>query len=108
LKTRWGVKNESDFPEEGDAVDEFNRQTEEETNCKATITSKFTGKNARVELMNLDTGNALEFTKKELRRLFQPKVIIVNHEKRLGVDVTCANLAIKFNLLYISVYQLIR
>ena len=58
--------------------------------------------------MNLDTGNALEFTKKELRRLFQPKVIIVNHEKRLGVDVTCANLAIKFNLLYISVYQLIR
>lgn len=58
--------------------------------------------------MNLDTSNALDFTKKEARRLFQPKVIIVNHEKRLGVDVTCANLAIKFNLLYISVYQLIR
>lgn len=35
-------------------------------------------------------------------------MILVNHEKRLGVDVTCANLAIKFNLLYISVYQLIR
>jgi len=32
---------------------------------------------------------------------------LVNHEKRLGVDVTCANLAIKFNLLYISAYQLI-
>ena len=58
--------------------------------------------------MNLDTSNELGYTKKELRKLFQPKVIIVNHEKRLGVDVTCANLAIKFNLLYISVYQLIR
>jgi len=58
--------------------------------------------------MNLDTSGSLETMKKKLKALFSPKVIIVNHEKRLGVDVTCANLAIKFNLLYISVYQLIR
>jgi hypothetical protein len=58
--------------------------------------------------MNLDTSGSLETMKKALKGLFSPKVIIVNHEKRLGVDVTCANLAIKFNLLYISVYQLIR
>lgn len=109
LKSRWSKKNDdADFPEEGDAVDEFNRQTEEDTTTKATVTSKYTGKNARVELMNLDTSNSLDTTKKQLKRLFQPKVIVVNHEKRLGVDVTCANLAIKYNLLYISVYQLIR
>jgi hypothetical protein len=35
-------------------------------------------------------------------------VIILNHEKRLGTDVTCANLAIKYNMLYLSAYQLIK
>lgn len=33
--------------------------------------------------------------------------MIVNHEKRLGIDTTCSNLSIKYNLIYISVYQLI-
>lgn len=109
LKTRWSKKNEdADFPEEGDAVDAFNAEAEADVTCRATITSKFTGKNGRVDVLNLDTSNTLEQTKKELAGLFKPKVIVVNHEKRLGVDVTCANLAIKFNLLYISVYQLIR
>jgi len=40
----------------------------------------------------------------ELKNNFEAKVILVNHEKRLTVDTTCANLAIKFNLLYLSVY----
>jgi hypothetical protein len=35
-------------------------------------------------------------------------VIIVNHEKRLGIDTTCANLSIKYNMIYISAYQLIQ
>jgi hypothetical protein len=35
-------------------------------------------------------------------------VIIVNHEKRLGIDTTCANLAIKYNMIYISTYQIIK
>jgi hypothetical protein len=38
----------------------------------------------------------------------KPRVILVNHEKRLGVDTTCANLAIKYNMLYLSAYQVIR
>jgi hypothetical protein len=45
---------------------------------------------------------------KDLRNIFAAKVILVNHEKRLTVDTTCANLAIKYNLIYISVYQLIK
>ena len=40
--------------------------------------------------------------------MFGFKIVIVNHEKRLPVDTTLANLAIKHNMLYISVYQLIR
>lgn len=44
----------------------------------------------------------------ELVGLFAPKVIIVSHEKRLGVDTTCANLGIKYNMLYLSAYQIIK
>ena len=44
----------------------------------------------------------------ELAERFSPKVILVNHEKRLTVDTTCANLAIKYDFLYISVYQTIK
>jgi len=40
--------------------------------------------------------------------MLKPRVILVNHEKRLSVDTTCANLGIKYNMLYISVYQLIK
>jgi hypothetical protein len=40
--------------------------------------------------------------------MFMPRVMIVNHEKRLGIDTTCSNLAIKYNMIYISAYQLIR
>lgn len=33
---------------------------------------------------------------------------MVNHEKRLDVDTVCSNLAIRYNMMYFSVYQLIR
>jgi len=56
----------------------------------------------------LDTSVTLEQTKKDLLSLFAAKIVLVNHEKRLNVDVTCSNLSVKFNMIYISVYQLIR
>mmetsp|Transcript_3635 Transcript_3635/g.2695 ORF Transcript_3635/g.2695 Transcript_3635/m.2695 type:complete len:120 (+) Transcript_3635:2055-2414(+) len=56
----------------------------------------------------ISTDQSSESLAKELRGMFALKVILVNHEKRLSVDVTCANLAIKYNLIYISVYQLIK
>ncbi len=43
-----------------------------------------------------------------LKGMLKPRVILVNHEKRLSVDTTCSNLGIKYNMLYISVYQLIK
>lgn len=58
--------------------------------------------------INLSTENSEETTLNELKNTFSPKVVLVNHEKRLSVDTTCANLAIKYNLVYISVYQTIK
>lgn len=43
-----------------------------------------------------------------LKGMLKPRVILVNHEKRLSVDTTCSNLGIKYNMLYISAYQLIK
>jgi hypothetical protein len=58
--------------------------------------------------MTVSTDASLETTSNELRNKFSPKVILVNHEKRLGIDTTCANLAIKYNMIYISAYQIIK
>lgn len=44
----------------------------------------------------------------QINNELSPKVILVHHDKRLASDTTCANLAIKYNLIYISVYQIIR
>lgn len=58
--------------------------------------------------MSISTDGSLETTLSNLRNNFSAKVIIVNHEKRLDVDTNCSNLAIKYNMLYLSVYQCIR
>lgn len=52
----------------------------------------------------LSTDDSEETLLRTLKNQYAPKVILVNHEKRLNVDTTCANLAIKYNLVYISVY----
>ena len=43
-----------------------------------------------------------------MRNAFCAKIILVNHESRLPVDTACANLAIKYGMLYLSVHQLIK
>lgn len=62
----------------------------------------------RIKCIDLDTTCSIDTTKKTVRGHFSAKVILVNHEKRIEVDTACANLAIKYNMLYVSVYQLIR
>jgi len=62
----------------------------------------------RISTFNINTDDSLEKTNKELANNFLPKVLLVNHEKRLGIDTTCANLAIKYNMIYISAYQIIK
>ncbi len=62
----------------------------------------------RVKTIELDTGVSKESLTVAVRSAFSAKVILVNHEKRIEVDTACSNLAIKYNMLYLSVYQLIR
>ena len=62
---------------------------------------------SRVKQITLDTGVSKESLVAEIRSQFSCKVILVNHEKRIDVDTACSNLAIKYNMYYMSVYQLI-
>jgi hypothetical protein len=63
----------------------------------------------RTRLVLVDTTSASEeVVSNVLRDAMSPKVILVNHEKRLPVDSIAANLGIKYNFMYLSVYQLIR
>jgi len=56
----------------------------------------------------LKTDKSEESVKAELTGLFRAKIVIVNHAPSLPVDTPCANLAIRYNMLYLSVHQLIR
>jgi hypothetical protein len=58
--------------------------------------------------MHTVSTETMEGCNRALKNIFSPKVVLVNHEKRLDVDIVCSNLAIKYDFLYISVYQLIR
>lgn len=107
LKERYCKKNELDeFPaEQEEALDQ---QTAAASDVKEAMRQHFLGAGARCEIIDFNTDASFETTQKELVRKFSPQVILLNHEKRLGVDTTCANLAIKFNMIYISVYQIIQ
>lgn len=62
-------------------------------------------------LVNLDTGSSpMEAVGKALNHRFAAKVILVNHDSSLrgSVDTACSNLAIKYNCLYLSAYQVIK
>lgn len=63
---------------------------------------------SRVQWIELDTACSKESLVAQIRSEFCAKVILVNHEKRIEVDTACSNLAIKYNMLYMSVYQLIK
>ncbi len=58
-------------------------------------------------MLELSTDSSLETTCKQLLTVFSPQLILINHEKRLAIDTVCSNLAIKYNMIYISAYQVI-
>ena len=62
----------------------------------------------RCQIYTQMTDQSLEQVTKDLGAKFAPAVMLVNHEKKFPVDSTCSNLAIKYNMIYISAYQLIR
>jgi len=62
-------------------------------------------------VLNINTGeSSMESVGKTLANKFAARVLLVNHESslRLNVDTACSNLAIKYNCIYISAYQCIK
>lgn len=107
INDRYKKKNEVDDISE-DVAAELDDQSKKADGVKAEVVQLFERMNISHKLFPLSTDSSLETTLKNLRGLFMAKVILVNHEKRLTVDTTCSNIAIKYNMLYISVYQTIR
>jgi hypothetical protein len=89
-------------PEE--ALEEIKQQEAADTALRASIDESYQSFGNRINLLTLPTDSSLETTYGDLTKMFSPQVILVNHEKRLGIDTTCANLAIKYNMIYISAY----
>lgn len=85
------------------ALDEANKK---EVTDLLAVTDCAAGMNKLVT--TIETGVSKEALTEELRQIFCAKVVIVNHERRLTTDVVCANLAIKYNMLYLSVPQVIK
>lgn len=107
IEARFKEKNEiaDELPEEekNNIAEKANQAHEDNHKYKACFHSVI----SRVKLISLDTGVSKEALIAEIRSQFSCKVILVNHEKRIDVDTACSNLAIKYNMLYMSVYQLI-
>jgi len=58
----------------------------------------------KVRLIAINGENTNQILVDNVKSHFAAKIILVNHEKNLDVDVPCSNLAIKYNMLYLSVY----
>jgi hypothetical protein len=58
--------------------------------------------------ITLNTDVEQEKVTAQLKAEFAAKVILVNHSRKFDVDAKCSNLSIKYSMLYLSVYQLIK
>lgn len=107
IKKRYCKDKEVDeVPEEGG--EEFKKNADADVKLREDLVNALATHSLRINTYHLDTAQSIESITKELSNSFLPKVLLVNHEKRLGIDTTCANLAIKYNMIYISAYQIIK
>lgn len=106
IKERWCKKNEAEeVPEE--TLEGMRANAADAAQRREALMGFYANEYGdRVNCMQLNTSNvaSLESLTKDLNNKFSPKVVLVNHEKSLGVDNTCSNLAIKYNMIYISAY----
>ena len=107
IGARFCIKNEKDAVGEDDEG-ELAGYVEADTALRGPLVEHYNKFKGRCNVIDIATDTSLETTTAAIRQRFQPKIILLNHEKRLGTDTTCSNLAIKYNLIYLSVYQIIR
>lgn len=106
IEERWKKANEADDVGEDAQAELAEQATKDEENLHH-LDSIFKEAKIASKLHQISC-ETLEGANQKLRGLFSAKVILVNHEKRLEVDTVCSNLSIKYNMLYMSVYQLIK
>lgn len=107
IKQRWMKKNETEEITEEQAP-EFGTRAIADSECRSELKTTLKTLTTKVNFIELESNCSIESTCKTLKSQFTPRVLLVNHEKRLGIDTTCSNLAIKWNMIYISAYQLIK
>ena len=100
---RFKKKNETEEINE-EAAAEIEESAKRAERQRVEIETALGTHKSKVRIISLNTNDSLETTCNNVKSLFSAKVIIVNHEKRLQVDTCCSNLAIKYNMLYLSVY----
>jgi adenylate kinase family enzyme len=104
---RWKKMNESEEIGE-DAAAELDDENKKADKANNEVQAAYQACKDKVRLIAVNTDGSNEAVVENLRGNFSAKIILVNHEKHLDVDTSCANLAIKYNMLYLSVYQLIK
>jgi len=108
FEERYKKRNEVEDVDEN-VLEEFAQQAKDAENERQTFQNSIVEHcGNRVNVQTIATDGSLESTISSVRSQFSAKVVLVNHEKSLNVDTQCANIAIKYNMLYISVYQLIK
>jgi hypothetical protein len=107
IKARWCKKNEAEEVPE-DVGETMKADSSTNADRREKLLEHFAGFKDRCTSYKLDTSISLESLARDLNGKFSPKIVLVNHEKQLGVDNVCSNLSIKYNMIYISAYQVIK
>lgn len=107
IKDRY-MKKEGVEEVNDDALETIKADSATNGSIRQAILTHFEANSDKIEIIHFPTDGSEETVVKEIGNKFSPKVILVNHEKHLPVDTTCANLAIKYNMIYMSAYQIIK
>lgn len=104
IQDRYKKKNEI----EGDLGEEQVGELGDQTKALEATVKEICEACPDAKRCDVKTDVSAESLTSNIAEKFKAKILIVNHEKRLTVDAQCCNLATKYGMLYISVYQLIK
>lgn len=107
IKERFMKKNETEEVSEEQTA-EIKADSDANKAKRLSIQKRAAAYGDKCKQITQSTDKSLETVKAEIKGKFSPGIIVVKHDKNLSVDNTCSNLSLKYDMLYISAYQLIR
>lgn len=107
IKQRYMKKNEAEELNE-EQLAEIKADSDANKQKRLSIQKKAATYGDKCTLITQSTDKPLEAVTAEIKTKFSPGIIVVKHDQQLAVDSACSNLSLKYNMLYISAYQLIR